>query len=142
MLVGDLSRAVMALSTSLWLRPPLETRLDEFIMGNDVRVANHVADIDSQIGRTQRIEFDVCVEIQFFVTGIDAEIVIGVSRSMNGILPVDGCRRTSDESASLFDDAGPQYRIQRRIIDIADQRRELQCFVDHCRSAPEASDTS
>ena len=72
-----LERGNYIVEPALWLRPLLiEACIDEFGVRDDIRVAHHIADSQSQIGRVQRIEFDVLLKIKLFVMRIDAERVV------------------------------------------------------------------
>jgi hypothetical protein len=57
----------------------IEARFAEFNPINDVRVTDHLAHGERQVGRVQRIEFDIPLEIELFVLRIDAELVLAFS---------------------------------------------------------------
>jgi hypothetical protein len=65
------------------------------------------------------------------VVWIDATIGKADGAALAGrVLPIERGRQATDERAGLAENINPQRWVQRRIVDVADQRREL-LIVSH-----------
>ena len=124
--------AIDAIDKTQGLRPfPVEARRNEFVVRDDIGRGHWLFYGREEQASRGGVEFAVLIKILLTVVRIDAAIGKADGALLAGrVLPVERRRQANDERAGLAENINPQRRVQRRIVDVADQRREL-LIVSH-----------
>src|SRR5262249_1570737 len=85
--------------------------------------------LEEECGWKNRVQRRVSFVIELNVSRIYAARVIGYNGIARGILPEKIGGAPTDEGTRPFQHLRPQRRIERRVVDEADQTRELLGFV-------------
>ena len=89
--------------------------------------------IISEMTIEQRILLDISVAVELAEAGFGAKMLVNLDREPCRIAGQDGRGTPADEMGNLFQRAAAQRRIDRRIVDLADERREPVCLEDRHR---------
>ena len=116
---------------ALWLDPLLvKPRFQELLVRHDIRHCHRLLDIREVLGGGEGVEFYVFVEIELSVrTRYIAGVIIDCAGQGGWALGKDCRHRAADETPGLAEHAAPQRGIERCIIDLADEPRELLCLI-------------
>ena len=121
------------------LRPhPLlvEARRQELLVRHDVGGGDRLLDLGEEMAGRERVELCVFFDIELpELTADIALLEIHSSRLADGILGVERRRRAADEGAALAERRGPLRRIECRVVDVADQPRQLLIAFSHGTSS-------
>ena len=82
----------------------------------------------------QRILLHISVAIELAEAGFGAKMLVNLDREPCRIPGQDGRGTSADEMRNLFQHAAAQRRIDRRVVDLADERRESICLEDRHRT--------
>jgi hypothetical protein len=86
-------------------------------------------DIHEELADRGRIELCVFFDIELPIIAVEITfLVIESSALAVCILRIEDRRRTADEAANFAEYGEPSRRVESRVVDVADQRRELFIF--------------
>src|SRR5262249_37690891 len=111
----------------------VERGLTEFLVRQDVADADHLLHVEEQLCGGERIVLDVAGVIESPVLGFHAPAVEYFAGPGRRVLGVEIASHAADERAAFLENARPPARIERRVVDVADQRRNRLCS-GHCKA--------
>ena len=100
--------------------------LNELVVGNKIASGERLPDRGEDFSGRAGVAFYIFVEVESLVVRIDAAIIIANVRALPGrVLGIEHRRRAADEVAGVAEDVDPQGRVERRVVDVADERQDL-----------------
>jgi Glu-tRNA(Gln) amidotransferase subunit E-like FAD-binding protein len=102
------------------------TRFNELVVRHEIAGRSRLLDVDEELRGRGRIESHILVEIQSLVVRVDPTVVVvDVGTGPGRVLAIEHGRRAADEIAGLAEHIAPPRRLERRIVDVTDQRLDL-----------------
>jgi hypothetical protein len=121
---GFLEHGSHEVAQLLRLRPFLiETRFQNFMVGHDIAGGDWFADLGEDLADREGVELHVGVEIELLVVRVEVpSVVIKVPALAGYVQEVQPRRQAADEPGGLRKHVWPQRRVERGVVDAADQR--------------------
>ena len=124
---------------------PIETGLEEFVVGNEIGRRCRLFDGGKTARRQRRIERDVFLEIELPIFRRDSAVVEKrVAAVVGRIVPVDRRRLPLHEIRRLLQGGGPERPVEHRVVDFGNHLRQLLAFlhiststIDGCTRGPD-----
>ena len=113
-------------------------RFEKFVIVDDVRNRDRLFDFGEEVADRERIELDDFLEVELLVLRIDAGVIRDMPRLAGGVLGKERSRRAADELRTLGKHADPQPWVERRVVDLADEKGEPLVFPHRGHSIKES----
>ena len=128
---GPVERRGNQIRVALRRQPLLEkARRAQFLVGHQLRSGEDLARLHHHQMREDRIDLGVFLEIEagifLVVAPAEEEAAVAVD-----VMEIHDRRDAADEAGRRFEDGGPNVRIERGVVDFADQCRERLELKDH-----------
>jgi hypothetical protein len=104
------------------------TRFDKFVVGHEVCRAQHPPGPEKEHCRSGRLELRVLVQIVLRIVRFDAEFIVDMGGLAHRVAREQSARLSAHEFRHPAKHINPQRAIERRVVDIIDQRGQLLSF--------------
>src|ERR1700733_12787313 len=114
------------INETLRLRPfTIKARREKLVVRNKIACCHRHFGLREEPGSRDRVELNEFFEIESSVNRVDAAVFkINIAATTRGVVPEDGSGRSLNECGDFLKRGWPSRSIQRRVVDIAYQRRE------------------